>query len=84
MKRIHVNQHNIRKNLKGATLPVITVKEGSTNRYADGVEINGPSRIVYSGGGCAKPLLSCGARVIIETDAPITLIGERHWTEEAS
>lgn len=82
MKKIHVNQHNIRANLKGSSKPVITVKEGRSNRYADGVEIHGPSRIVYSGGN-AKPLLSCGARVIIETDAEITLIGERHWTENS-
>lgn len=80
MKKIHVNQHNIKANLKGESRPVITVKEGKSNRYADGVEILGPSRIVYSGA-CGKPLLSCGARVIIETDADVVLIGERDRLE---
>jgi hypothetical protein len=39
------------------------------------VEILGPSKIIYGGYGCdAKPLLSCGARVIIETESEIKII----------
>jgi hypothetical protein len=67
-KRIHINQHVIRANKKnGTTDPVITVKTSSRNIYADRVEIRGASNVVYSPD---KPL-SCGARVWIETEAPV-------------
>lgn len=67
-KRIHINQHVIRANKKnGTTDPVITVKTSKRNIYADRVEIRGASNVVYSPD---KPL-SCGARVWIETDAPV-------------
>jgi hypothetical protein len=74
--KIHVNQHNIRSNkTKGTNLPVITIKQGKTNTYCNEVEILGPSRIIYGGHGTdAKPLISCGARVIIETEAEIKII----------
>jgi hypothetical protein len=68
MKRIHINQHIIKRNAKtGNREPVITIKEGRTNTYAHSVEILGPSKLVYSPD---KPL-SCGAKVWIETDADI-------------
>ena len=74
--KIHVNQHHIRSNkTKGTDLPVITIKQGKTNTYCNEVEILGPSRIIYGGHGCdVKPLLSCGARVIIETESDIRII----------
>lgn len=74
--KIHVNQHNIRSNkTKGTNLPVITIKQGRTNTYCNEVEILGPSKIIYGGEGCdAKPLLSCGARVVIETESEIKII----------
>ena len=70
--RIHVNQHNIRANAKGADLPVITVKDYRQNRRANRAEIIGPDGsvvavIVYSPD---KPL-SCGARVWVETDLEV-------------
>ena len=72
-KYIHVNQHKIRSNKKNNTLePVITIKEGRKNTYCSEVEILGPSRVVY--GGNDKTLLSCGARVIIETESEINII----------
>ena len=72
-KYIHVNQHKIRSNLKhDKNEPVITIKQGSTNTYCHGVDVLGPSRIVY--GGNNKPLLSCGARVVIQTDSDINII----------
>jgi hypothetical protein len=75
--KIHVNQHNIRSNKqKGTDLPVITIKRGKENIYCNEVEILGPSKIIYGGDGKdAKPLLSCGARVIIETESEINIIG---------
>jgi hypothetical protein len=56
-------------------LPVITIKQGKSNTYCNEVEILGPSRIIYGGSGCdSKPLMSCGARVVIETDSEIKII----------
>jgi hypothetical protein len=72
-KYIHVNQHVIRANKKNNTNdPVITIKQGKSNIYCHEVNILGPSRVVY--GGNEKPLLSCGARVVIETEADVEVI----------
>lgn len=74
-KFIHVNQHNIRSNIKGNDpKPVITIKEGRKNTYCNEVEILGPSKIIYSGPGNEKPILSCGARVVIETESEINIV----------
>jgi len=71
-KRIHINQHVIRANAKNGTNdPAITVKTYNENIYASRVEIDGPSSVVYSPD---KPL-HCGARVWVETDAPVILHG---------
>lgn len=71
-KYIHVNQHRIRANKKNGTdYYVIAVKEGKTNTYCNSVEILGPSKVIY--GGNDKPLLSCGARVVIETEAEVKI-----------
>lgn len=65
IKRIHVNQHNIRANAKdGFNRPCITVKTYKDNTYGHEVEILGKSKVVYRPD---KPL-SCGAKVWIETD----------------
>lgn len=67
---IHVNQHVIKANAKnGANDPVLTVKQGKTNRYAHTVRIDGPSVVVYQ----PDTPLSCGARCWIETYSPVTL-----------
>lgn len=72
---IHVNQHNVRSNkTKGTDLPVITIKKGKTNTYCNEVEILGPSKVIYCGVGDEKPILSCGARVVIETESEINII----------
>lgn len=74
-KYIHINQFNIRSNIKHNTiLPVITIKQGETNTYCNEVEILGPSKITYCGPGDITPLLSCGARVVIETESNINII----------
>lgn len=69
--RVHVNQHNIRANSKGADLPVITVKDYKQNRKVNSAQIvsNGEvvCKVVYSPD---KPL-SCGAKVWIETDCEV-------------
>ena len=68
--RIHVNQHNVRANAKGADLPVITVKTYKENLKCNEVLIHGPSRVVYSPD---KPL-SCGAKVWIETESLVEVV----------
>lgn len=72
---IHVNQHNIRSNkIKKTELPVITIKNGKNNTYCNEVEILGPCKISYCGSGDEKPILSCGARVVIETESEIKIL----------
>lgn len=68
LKRIHVNQHVIKRNAKmDEREPVLTIKTSRDNVYAHEVDILGDSRVVYSPD---KPL-SCGAKVWIETHAPV-------------
>ena len=72
--RLHISQVSIRANRKdGGRRPVIAVKTYRSNLLASGVEIHGPSRLVYSPD---KPL-SCGARLWIETEARVTLTGQQ-------
>ena len=69
--RIHVNQHNIKANRKdGENRPVITAKDYKQNRYGHEVQINGPSKVIYSPD---KPL-SCGAVVWIETESDVLVL----------
>tara|TARA_B100000131_G_scaffold40385_2_gene36492 strand:- start:1472 stop:1699 length:228 start_codon:yes stop_codon:yes gene_type:complete len=71
-KFIHVNMHHIRSNRKhGTNVPVLTVKEGRKNTYGHRVKINGPSEVIY--GGNDKPILPCGARVVIMTEAEVEI-----------
>lgn len=72
LKRIHVNQHVIRKNRASVEpQPPLSVKTSQSNEYAFEIELHGPSRVVYSPD---RPL-SCGARVWVETKSPVTLHG---------
>jgi hypothetical protein len=74
-KRIHVNQHKIRRNQKtGERVPVLTVKTYKSNDYCHEVLIAGPCRIIYSPD---KPL-SCGARVWIETDSEVICVTNKN------
>ena len=72
-KYIHINMHMIRANRKnGTNEPVITVKHGKygkINEYGHEAQILGPSRVIY--GGNDKPILPCGARVVIETESEV-------------
>ncbi len=75
IKKIHINQHNIRSNKSSGTdLPVVTIKVGKKNYYCNAIEIMGPSKLIYCGSGDQKPLLSCGARVVMETKEKIKII----------
>lgn len=80
IKRIHVNQHAIRRNQKHGTQdPVITCKTGGKNLKGRRLIIhdeegNDLAVVVYSP---EKPL-NCGARVWIETNMPVTV---EDWEE---
>lgn len=72
---LHVNQHNIRSNSKGADLPVLTVKDYKQNRKCNqalikDVKGNVVAKLIYSPD---KPL-SCGAKVWIETELNVETI----------
>jgi len=70
-KKVHVNQHVIKRNTKeGTSEPAITIKCGRENHYCSEAEIQGVSRLIYSP---HKPLMSCGARLILETTAPVVM-----------
>jgi len=72
-KRIHVNQHIIRKNHKtGEREPVLTVKTYKDNTYCHEVLVDGPCKVIYSPD---KPL-PCGARVWIETEHEVTCLNK--------
>ena len=63
----------MRANKKNGTdEPVITIKEGRNNTYCHEVKILGDSIVRY--GGNDKPILPCGARVVIETDGEIEIV----------
>ena len=69
---LHVNQHNIKANAKGANLPVLTIKDYKQNRKCNKAVIkddagNIVAQLVYSPD---KPL-SCGAKVWIETELTV-------------
>lgn len=68
IKRIHVNQHIIKRNkTHDEDAPPLTVKTYKDNTLAHRVEIEGPSELVYR----PDDPLSCGARVWIETESPV-------------
>lgn len=74
MKIIHINRNIIQQNNKhGKDEPVCRVEEGKTVRYCMEVIINGPSRMIYN----PKKPRPCGAKLWIETDADVELIGEK-------
>ena len=66
IKRIHVNQFEIRK---GAELP-LRVKTSKKNYPAASVEIMGPSEVVYR----PDSPLSCGAKCWVETTAEVRVL----------
>ena len=70
VKRSQVNQHMIRANTKDdEDRPIFTCKAGKENYRGHEVQIHGPSVLVYP----EKPL-GCGARVWIETLAPVSIL----------
>ena len=75
IKRIHVDQHVIKRNAKSPTgpyQPACTVQNRGRSHKAMTVEIEGPSTMHYRPD---KPL-SCGARVWIETTSTVLVDGD--------
>jgi hypothetical protein len=74
IKRIHVNQHNIRHNAKNPeeTLPVFTCKTSKANLKGYAVHIYGPSAVVYQ----PEDPLACGAKVWIQTTSEVEIFEE--------
>lgn len=73
--RIHVNQHSIKANAKGANSFVITVKDYKQNRKANHaaiVDADGKAlaKVIYS----PDNPLPCGAKVWIETELEVVTI----------
>ena len=71
IKRIHINQHNIKHNAKNPDdlKPVVTVKTSLSNTKGFSAMFWGESKLVYSPD---KPL-SCGAKVWIETHSTVVV-----------
>jgi hypothetical protein len=68
IKRLHVNQQVIRRNVKhGEDAPTLTIQTSLGPLRARRVSIRGPSTLIQS---IDKPL-SCGARVWVETHAEL-------------
>jgi hypothetical protein len=74
MKIIHINRNIIQSNAKrGSEEPVCRVEENGVVQYCMEVDIRGPSRMVYRPD---KPR-PCGAKLWIETEADVILIGAK-------
>lgn len=70
---VHVNQHKIRSNIRAEEVdPPIAVKRGRSGqpKYCSSVDLPPGSRLHYSP---HTPLLSCGARLVIECDTEPTI-----------
>lgn len=75
MKIIHINKNIIQQNAKrGKSNPVCRIEEDGLVRYCMEVDIKGPSRMVYR----PNEPRPCGAKLWIETDSEIELIGEKY------
>jgi hypothetical protein len=73
MKIIHINRNIIQQNAKhGRSEPVVRVEENGVVKYCMEVIIKGPSHMVYRPN---KPR-PCGAKLWIETDAEVEMIGD--------
>jgi hypothetical protein len=70
LKRIHVNQHNLRQRVSGnGSAPCYTIKHKGQTIWAHEVLIDGPSKLVER----IDSPLGCGARLWIETTSEVQL-----------
>jgi hypothetical protein len=75
LKRIHVNQHVIRDNLKTvANAPCVTVQTYKGPQYGHRVDVlDKEGNVICSVVQQIEKPLSCGARVWIETEAEVAI-----------
>lgn len=67
---LHISQKNVKHNKKtGDRLPVVTARNSRGVTYGHVARIDGPSRLIYR----PDDPLACGARVFLETTAPVTV-----------
>lgn len=75
---IHINRNVIQRNEKNGTkIPVCRVEQSGKVRYGMEVIIDGPSRMIYRPD---KPR-PCGAKLWIETQSPVEIVGETTYRE---
>ena len=75
MKIIHINRNIIQQNAKhNREEPGVRVEENGGVKYCMEVVIDGPSKMIYRPD---KPR-PCGAKLWIETDSDVELIGEKN------
>lgn len=65
VKRLHVDKQRVRQHL-----PAVTIQTSKGSIKASAVQINGPSTLIHR----PDDPLSCGARLWIETLAPVEVI----------
>jgi hypothetical protein len=71
---VHVNRNVIARNAKhGTDDPAVRFQTGRYGKptYCHELEIEGPSRVLYSP---STPILPCGARLVIVTEAEIKVL----------
>lgn len=75
LKRIHVNQHVIKRNqVRGTNEPVFRIKTNGKNISARMINIDGPCVVLYN----PDNPLSCGARAWIETRHSVEFLDEEN------
>ena len=75
MKIIHINRNVLQRNEKnGRSEPIVRVEEKGVVTYCMEAVIKGPSRMIYRPD---KPR-PCGAKLWIETDAEVEMIGVKN------
>lgn len=74
MKYISINRHAIRRNIKQEERePPISIRTSKSGKpvYANEIAIEGPSTLIYSPD---EPILACGARLVITTEANVRIL----------
>ena len=78
---IHVNRNVIDSNRKsGRSDPALTARKGKSGKgvYGNDIQIVKDGEVVARfRADFAKPILPCGARVVVETDCEVWIEGER-------
>jgi hypothetical protein len=68
--RLHVNRHVLAANRRhGRNDPAVSLQQRGRSTRCRRVRIEGPSEVIHAD----KPL-SCGARVYVQTTAPVTIL----------